>query len=434
MHALYRLAAWIALPGFVPYLARRWLRDRGEVRERLGCVPVSQSDKPTVWIHAASVGEVVGIEPLVREMSRSETGLSVVVSTMTVTGQMKARETLQGAESVFYAPGELRCFVARALGRLRPAALVLAETELWPELIRQADETGCAVAVVNGRISDRGFPRYRLLKRFFEPVVKRVDLWIMQSGQDRERVISLGADASRVFVLGSMKADLLARPDPLLRTQLRRKLGIRAEGLVLVAGSTREGEEAILVDALLELWREGMDLGLVLAPRHPRRFGEVARLLTGRGVRFRRRTELARQERPVADGRPLVLLDTVGELGRVYAAADVAFVGGSLVPAGGHNPLEPAARGVPVLLGPHVENTRETAERLIAGGGGYRVTDRETLAAALRSLGDRGTRERLGSSARKVVEEYRGVSRRVLELLLQHGILPRPGKGNGGGA
>ena len=368
---------------------------------------------PAIWIHAVSVGEAMAARALVAPLKARLPGHRVFLSTTTLTGQAIARE-VEGADGVFYAPFDFRRSVRRTLDRLRPALLVLVETEIWPNLIHEARLRGARVAMVNGRISPRSFPRYRRVRALLAPVLAEFDLFLMQGEAHRARLVAMGAPAQRVQVSGNLKYDSLARPDP--PPALRRALGQDgAAPPLLVAGSTMDGEEQAVLSAFAAVRRRHPAARLILAPRRPERFAEAAQAAAAAGLRVARRTALP------ADGwreGDVLVLDTVGELAQVYALADVVFVGGSLVPRGGHNVLEPAVAAKPIVVGPHMENFQEIAAALLAEGGMVQVRDAAGLTEALSSLFDDAARRgELGRRAREVVERNRGALERTVEAL-----------------
>jgi 3-deoxy-D-manno-octulosonic-acid transferase len=325
-----------------------------------------------------------------------------------------ARRNLQGrTDALCYFPLDLRSTVRRTCDRLQPALFVALETEIWPNLLRLLAQRSVPAVIVNGRISPAAFGRYRRARFFFRRVLRHLDLALMQTEEDAERLIALGMDPQRVKVTGNLKFDVLTPEagDP----QLERALGIRAEELVFIAGSTMLGEEEMVLAAFEAAVARRPEALLILAPRHPERWEEVAALLSRRGVPFVRRSALAGA--PFV-ARRVLLLDSLGELPRLYARGRVIFVGGSLVPRGGHNVLEPAAHGRPVIFGPHMDNFREVAERLLAGGGAVQVEDGKALTDAFRRMAtDDSLFHRSGDAARQVVEANRGALDRTLSHL-----------------
>jgi 3-deoxy-D-manno-octulosonic-acid transferase len=367
---------------------------------------------PSIWLHAVSVGEVSAAAALVRALHASHPDVPLVLTTATPTGRAQAA-TLFGADvEVRFLPYDTAGSVRRFLARIRPLAAIIMETELWPNLLHECGRRGVPVLFASARLAARSVPRYRRFGTLFSAGLRNA--WVAaQSTADADRFIALGADPARTRVVGNLKFDMrLGEAVAESGRELRRRyLGARP---VWTAGSTHEGEEDLLLDAHAELQRAVRGALLVLVPRHPQRFEGVAALLERRGLLFDRRgrSETVRPEAQV------LLLDTMGELTAFYAAADTAFVGGSLVPVGGHNLLEPAALGVPVITGPYTQNGPEIARLLIEAGGALEVADGPALAvAAGRLLADPALRQRMGESARNFVEAHRGSLARLLALI-----------------
>jgi 3-deoxy-D-manno-octulosonic-acid transferase len=367
---------------------------------------------PSIWLHAVSVGEVSAAAALVRALHARHPDVPLVLTTATPTGRAQAA-TLFGADvEVRFLPYDTAGSVRRFLARIRPLAAIIMETELWPNLLHECSRRGVPVVFASARLAARSVPRYRRFGTLFSAGLRNA--WVAaQSSADADRFIALGADPARTRVVGNLKFDMrLGEAVAENGRELRRRyLGARP---VWTAGSTHEGEEELVLGAHAVLERAVRGALLVLVPRHPQRFAGVAALLERRGLVFERRgrSETVRPEAQV------LLLDTMGELTAFYAASDVAFVGGSLVPVGGHNLLEPAALGVPVITGPHTQNGPEIARLLIEAGGALEVADGLALAAAAgRLLADPALRERMGESARSFVEAHRGSLARLLALI-----------------
>lgn len=391
---------------------------REGLAKRLGRVPsrlaVLRGSRPLIWIHAVSVGEVLSASRLVKTLDAALPGYRIVVSTTTRTGQALARERF-GPERVFYCPLDLPWAVAAYVNALQPRLLVLVETEFWPNLLSACFRRRIPVAVVNARISDRSWPRYRRLRSLWRPFLRRIDAVLAQSEIDAERLKILGCEPQRVSVAGNLKFDVrIAEEAP--ATRLLKKL---APGLrLVVAGSTLEGEEAALLEAWPRVLQADPQLAMIVAPRHPERFAAVAALVAGSGFPWLRRSEWNGQTEaaPLVPGQ-IILLDTIGELASIFSLAAVAFVGGSLVPAGGHNLLEPAQFGVPIVAGPHDANFRAIAEALRAHQA-LRVVAREELAAALiELLGNTQESAAMGERARDVFHRQAGATDRCVAAL-----------------
>jgi 3-deoxy-D-manno-octulosonic-acid transferase len=420
----YNLALLAALLAGAPWWLWRMAtahKYREGLGERLGFVraglrrQAASGGKPVIWLHAVSVGEVLAVGRLVSELDRALPEFQLLISTTTRTGQALARERF-GRDRVFYCPLDLPWAVRAYLNALRPRLLVLAETEFWPNLLHGCFRRGIPVSVVNARISDRSWPRYRRLRHLWRSSLRGLADVLAQTGTDAERLRALGCPADRVSVAGNLKFDVRATEE----AEATRQLKARAQGLrLVVAGSTLEGEETALLAAWPKVLQADPRLAMVLAPRHPERFAEVAGLLEKSGVPWVRRSAW-RAERatpqPIPAGH-IVLLDTIGELASVYSLAAVAFVGGSLIPAGGHNPLEPAQFGVPIVMGPHYVNFRAIVDDLVAHNA-LRIAAMEELATALEDLlGDRHAAQAMGERARGVFASQAGATARCVSVL-----------------
>jgi 3-deoxy-D-manno-octulosonic-acid transferase len=392
--------------------ARR--RYRAGFREKLGGVPRREGDRPCIWIHAVSVGELRAAIPLVEALLRDLPGWDIRISTFTDTGQDLARG-LPPEVRPFYYPFDYGFAVRRSLARIRPTGVVLLELELWPNFLLAAREAGVPVLVANGRISARSFPRYRRLGAATRLLFGGVTAVAAQNEEYARRFQALGVPADCVEVLGNLKYDAVPREagDPAATKAL---LGWKGDDRVLVGGCTHASEE----DQLLAAWevlRGGFpDLKLVLAPRHIERAGEVRALCEGRGAAPAAWSKVA-EGRP-AGPRDVLVVDRIGELDRFYAIGDAVFVGGSLVPRGGHNMLEPARLGRPVLFGPSVSNFEDVAAHLLSREAAVEVDGPGGLVAEVRRvLADRGLREKLGGRAREAAEELRGATARHVEWI-----------------
>ena len=414
MRILYSIALGVAAMLTAPWWLWRMLRAgkyRVGLSERLGAVPERLSrGEAVVWVHAVSVGEVLAMSTTIAHLRAA--GRRVVVSTTTATGQALARERF-GAENVFHFPLDFAFAVRPYLRALRPALVVLAETEFWPNFLRLAKASGARVAVVNARISDRSFPRYRRFRGLLGGVLRHVDVFLAQTEEDARRLREVGADPSRVSVAGNLKFDVKPAADIALVPLLRDAFERDHAGPVVVAGSTLAGEEEIVLRSFAEVRRDYPQVVLVLAPRHPERFAAVAALLDKSGIPWQRRS----QWRPGAPLPKVLLLDTIGELAAIYQLADIAFVGGSLVPAGGHNVVEPARFGVPVVVGPHNQNFREIVD-VFDRAGALTITGESNLGDTWRVLlRDQPRRAGLGQRAAEVVRQNAGATAKIAAAL-----------------
>jgi 3-deoxy-D-manno-octulosonic-acid transferase len=330
---------------------------RAGFRERWGRVPQrleNVSGKRTIWVHAVSVGEVLAVSRLIYEMRTRLPQYRVFISTTTDTGQKLAREKF-GAESVFYFPVDFAFAIRPYLQALRPVLVVIAETEFWPNFLRLSHSSGAKIAAVNGRISDRSQNGYRRVRFLLRRVLGQIDLYLAQSDEDRKRLLDVGAPQERVHVSGNLKYDVAPPVQAAIVASLRSSFEKTVAGPVIVAGSTMDGEESLLLRAFEIVRGRHPRAVMILVPRHPQRFQQVSDFVKSLGIPIWRRSLWSGED--LAGG--VLLVDTIGELSSVYALGDVAFVGGSLVEHGGHNILEPAQFGVPVVIGPHYGNFRE---------------------------------------------------------------------------
>ena len=427
MYLLYSVVTLLTLVVLSPYFLYQALRHNkyvGSFRQRLGYLPVSLNldGDDSIWVHAVSVGEVLAARSVIAELRRRYPRLRLFLSTTTLAGQQLARRSVSDIDGVFYFPFDWTFSVRRTLDRVQPRLFVMIETEIWPNLLRECRRRRIATVLVNGRISYRSFPRYRLIRPFFRRVLADVDRFCVQGDEAARRLISLGADPARITITGSLKFDALeVIPTPGRgRERVLRFFRMSANRPVLVAGSTLKGEEEAVVRAFNRLRTGGSSALLVIAARHPERFGEVERLCRQEGLSTVRRTELPIDAEPRADA---VILDTIGELAEVYQIATVVFVGGSLVRAGGHNILEPAVFGKPIVFGPHMENFAEIADAFLANDAALQVrSDRELEAAVLSLMGDPVRRARLGAAARALVDANRGAKDKTLAVIA--GLVP----------
>lgn len=419
MWLLYQL---LLILGFLLYLPkalwRRRLPHRGWSM-RLGRYPASIRQQldgtPVLWLHAVSVGEVLAARPLLQRLAQTHAQDPLVVSTITPSGFQLAFAQMTAAKAVIYFPLDLHRCVTRALDLLRPKILLLMESELWPMAIHAAKARGVAIAVVNGRISPRTFARYRVVTRWLRGTLDRVDLWLMQSQLDADRVLWLGAAPSTVRVVGNLKwdASLGARPAPEALRMEAHRLGLNGRQSVVVAGSTHRGEEDLLLQAFASLRSAHPQARLIVAPRHLERLAEVEALVRDAGM-----TPQRLSTDPPTSAWDVGIVDTFGQLPTYYGLASAVFIGGSLIPHGGQNPLEPASLGKPLLFGPSMHNFADIARQLLDRRAARQLRDGSELSAALHDLlGDRLAAEAMGRRAQEIVEQSRGTTQRTLEAL-----------------
>jgi 3-deoxy-D-manno-octulosonic-acid transferase len=412
--ALLAAAMLLTLPYWLLQRMRHGKYGAG-LGERLGRIPrrlVAQPARPTIWIHAVSVGEVLAISGLATELTRRFSQHRVVISTTTDTGEKLAR-TRFGEENVFYFPLDFAFAIRPYLRLLQPKLVVIAETEFWPNFLRLAHASGARIAVVNGRISDRSWPGYRRFRRLLTGVLQRVDLFLTQTAEDARRLVEIGAPPELVLATGNLKFDVPASAAPPIIASLRAAFEQAQTGPVIVCGSTVEGEEPLLLQAFINILASHPRAVMVLAPRHPERFGEVAELLNQLGIRFWRRSLWGGD--PILGG--VLLIDTIGELAALYALADVAFVGGSLVPRGGHNIIEPALHGVPIVVGNHTDNFRDIVS-LFQSRDAVRVVGPAELPLVLMELiSNPAERAELGRRAAETIRAQMGATQRTMQAL-----------------
>jgi len=423
MYFIYNLFLTLIFILLFPFLFIWAIMGKHGVQERLGRLPAGvrqrSSSRKVIWFHAASVGEIKLLPPIVSRLKRKDRSFSVVVSSLTKAGKTEAQRSLKGVDLFFYLPADLPLFMKKVMRELGPSALVLVETEIWPNLIRQAKISGSRIVLINGRFSSKSFQRYFRMKSFFRAVLSLIDLFCMRTQEDAQRLLLLGADPGKVTVVGNLKFDTaMMEHSTSDRDKLRDNLGIPKKSKVVVAGSTEQGEERMVLDAFKKLKNQYPGLFLILAPRHLNRIKQVESELTESGLRYRKRTQIAEKSDMESDF-DLILLDTIGELFSLYSIAEVTFVGGSLIPFGGHNVLEPAMHSVPVLFGPYMDHFKESSELLLESGGAIKVRDSEELYQRLSELlHDENKRKKMGEKARELIERRRGPTDKTVEVLL----------------
>jgi 3-deoxy-D-manno-octulosonic-acid transferase len=428
MRMLYSFLLAVVFLALLPYFVfqaafkRKYL---GNLRERLGLLPagLNPEGRPAIWIHAVSVGETLAAVPLVRALKERFPDHCLVISTTTKTGQSIARSRLGGlggADGFCHFPFDWKFSVRRTLDAIGPRLVILMESELWLNFLDECENRRIPVMVANGRISDRSFPRSKRFGFFIRPLYQRVTRFVMQSLVDARRAVELGAPADRVITGGNLKYDIDADAAKIAdAAQLLKAAMALDDAPLLVAGSTHDGEEQIVLSVYQELRADPRwtNLRLLIAPRHPERFEAVARMLEDRGLQYQRRS--APGERA-----EIFLLDAMGELAAAYSLATVVFVGGSLAPIGGHNVLEPALFAKPIIVGPHMHNFREITQEFLKREAMIQVNQSELPGALREILADPSKAQTLGENARRAVEENRGATRRTVDVAAE---LLRPG-------
>ncbi len=404
----------LSLPYWLLEFARHG-KYRAGLGERLGRIPARLRDPshlPVIWIHAVSVGEVVAITGLVFSLRQKYSDYRVVVSTTTATGQKMARQRF-GDDSVFYFPLDFAFAIRPYLRVLHPQLIVIAETEFWPNFLRLAHHNGAKIAVVNARISDRSLPGYKRFRRIVTRILAHVDLFLAQTEEDSRRLRDIGAIPERIEIGGNLKFDVPIAATPAIVESLRLAFEGVNTGPVLVCGSTMAGEESLLLQAFANILVSHPRAVMILAPRRPERFAEVAELLDKLHIRFWRRSEWRGE--PIYGG--VLLLDTIGELAALYALADVAFVGGSLVPNGGHNIIEPALYGVAIVVGNHTENFRDIVGLFQSRDAVRIVGPAELPLVFMELLSNDAERTALGRRAAETLRSQMGATQRTVEAI-----------------
>jgi len=421
LHLLYAIASYVLFLVAIPVLLTHPKLRHG-IPFRLGLYRRSfdrGSGSPRIWLHGASAGDLLSLQPMMRELRARLPGACIIVSTITNSGLEMARKKLGEADVILYAPYDLFGATRRAMAALRPDLLVLEYTEIWPNFIRAARKAGVRIALTNGRFNPAKMSRYRAFFRAISNPLRRIDCFLMRSDEEAERVLALGAAPDRVWVTGNTKFDALVLDGGRGREEaLRAEMGLRGEGPVFMAGSTHEGEEEILLSVYGRLRASHPGLRLVFAPRYVERAGKILSLAAGAGLSARLRSGGA-----AAGSAEVTVLDTIGELSIAYRLATLVFVGGSFVTRGGQNVLEPAAQGKPVLFGPHMENFKDSVQ-VLQGRGGLQVGTPDQLFKVADELLSRPDQiEELGAMARGSVGAIRGASARNVDHMLS--ILPR---------
>jgi 3-deoxy-D-manno-octulosonic-acid transferase len=423
IYLLYNIILTFILIFFAPYFLLRSLvekRFRKELAERMGFfrnLPVKKS----LWVHAASVGEVFCSIPLLKRMKVEFPHCGIVLTTMTRTGNEAAKNSIPEANCVLFFPIDHPLTVRRVIKRIQPSLLLIAETELWPNLLQSCGKNGVPIVLFNGRISERSFRRYHLFKFFFKECLKYISLFLMQTEEDQNRIIEIGASPEKTKVAGNLKFDqTFPSFTQEIVVEMSKLLRLQGKEIILIAGSTHSGEEEILIGLFKELRKFDPHLVLLLAPRHLERLEEVERILKKESISWMRRTSLSmdqnRLPQELKEPPKVILLDTMGELMSLYRLGTVVFIGGSLVPVGGHNPIEPLFFKKCVLFGPHMFNFLEISQSLLEAGGAIQVEREEDLFFQLkRLLSDEGARTEVGERGYQFIQKHRGAIERMFE-------------------
>ena len=370
-----------------------------------------------IWVHAVSVGEVIASTPLVKGLRREYPDAKIILSTVTDTGQQIAKERIKEADYIIYFPFDFSWSVKRALNTINPIVCIIMETELWPNFLREANKKAIPVAVINGRISERSFKRYRMISLFMKSVLESVRLFSMQTEEDAKRIIALGADKRNVNVSGNIKYDSEFKEIEEEKVkEIKNTLGVNNNDRIFIAGSTHPGEEETIIRLYSHILKNHADFRLVIAPRHIDRVGDVEEIVKRKGLASVRKSEIRNPKSKIQN--PIIIIDTIGELGFMYSIADIVFIGGSLIPHGGQNILEPAFYKKPVIFGKYMMNFQEIAKEMILSGGGIQVNNEEDLIREVGGLlNNKKKMIEIGEKGYQVIMKNRGALQKNLELI-----------------
>ncbi|NQT95442.1 MAG: 3-deoxy-D-manno-octulosonic acid transferase [Candidatus Omnitrophica bacterium] len=426
MSIIYNIAFIIFAVVYIPiFLLKKRRREGIALRFGLYSKELIEKlkSKENIWVHAVSVGEVMAAGPLLSRLRQRYPGYRLVITTVTETGNAVAKKIAGDSDIVLFLPFDIRPAVRRAISYIRPTMLLIAETEIWPNLITEAARSNVAIFLVNGRISDGSFGRYKLVKFMLKPVLEGIKLFLMQSEIDEERIISLGAEPSRVSISGNIKFDAATSEDLLRQDNmsLKSSLGLREDDKLFVAGSTHPGEEEIIMSAYIELKKEFANLRLLIAPRHIERTTALESFVKRYDFTSVRVSQLGKNKNQelAAKNYELFLLDTVGQLKSFYAIADIVFMGGSLVKKGGQNMIEPACFAKPILFGPYTFNFRDITDLFLKEEAAIVVKDKTALVKAASDIlkGDDTHIKNLGQRAKELVDTNKGAVEKTLEAI-----------------
>ncbi len=422
MYIIYEFFTWIFFILASPFFLFKFFtteKYRAGLKERLGIYKEKLPEKgeaKRIWIHAVSVGETMAASFLAGEISKKVENAEIFFSTTTATGQKTAQKQIKTAKSIFYFPLDFSFSVKRAIGRVNPDICILIETEIWPNFLRICRESNIPVMTSNGRISDKSFRGYRKLGPIIRRILSDITLFSMQTSSDAERIKKLGAPEEKVKTSGNMKFDqALASSSTIDSDEVRRKFRIPEDKFVIVFASTHDGEEEILLDVFRNLQKDVTGLFLVIAPRHPERFNEAAELIEKEKIQYARRTTL---DKNTDSDYNVLLLDSVGELYMIFSICHIAFMGGSLVPVGGHNPLEASVFNKPVLFGPHMHNFRDIASIILENNAGFQMSEKNEILKKMSELiSDKSYLEKINKNCKKVFEENSGATEKNIALM-----------------
>src|SRR3989304_409309 len=422
MYLLYNLLLTASIILILPW----WLLNlaRGKYRrgfwQRTGFYPDEIKGQSPIWIHAVSVGEVIASSSLIKSLRKEYPDIKIILSTVTDTGQQIAKGKIKEADYIIYFPFDFSWSVKRALNTINPIICIIMETELWPNFLREANKKAIPVAVINGRISERSFKRYGMISLFMKNVLESVKLFSMQTEDDAKRIIALGADKRNVSVSGNVKYDNEFKGiEEKKIKENKNPLRIDNSDRIFIGGSTHPGEEETVVRLYSHILKDHPDFRLVIAPRHIDRVGDVEKIVKKMGLDTFRKTALMQKAKcRMQNAKPVIILDTIGELGFMYSIADIVFCGGSLIPHGGQNILEPAFYKKPVIFGKYMMNFQEIAKEMILSGGGIQVNNEEDLIREVGGLlNNKKKMIEIGEKGDQVIMKNRGALQKNLELI-----------------
>lgn len=421
MYTLYNFLLHLYMLINLPKVAKRWFFEKGykqRMSESRGNMPQEVREKienkNAIWVHAASVGEVVATNPIVNELRHEFPKSTIVVSVVTATGYKMAKQTIKNADGIFYFPLDLKGATKRIIDIVKPSIILNVETEIWPNFIRWAKLYQIPLIMVNGRISEKSIKKYKKIRFFLEKVLRHYSVFCMQSKIDATHIKMMGAEPEKVLILGNTKYDQeYPQMDQLAKQEIQNELALDKNELVIIAGSTHPGEEEYIVEAFKDIKKRFSKATLIIAPRKITRGEELQSLCEESGFDVLRRSQMTEAATKAYD---VIILDTIGELGKLYALADIVFVGGSLVEIGGHNILEPAAFGKPIVVGPKMFNFTEIYNLLSRNGACLTVTNQDELNKVFMELAENDEmREKYGNNAYEIMQKNQGAARRNVE-------------------
>ncbi len=424
MYFLYSFILMLSLVFYLPLYFFKLKIVKGEslyMKERLGIHmhPVSRAEK-SVWIHAVSVGEVLSLQKLIMDLKKRHPEYKIYFSSLTNTGLRIAKDKLDGVDKIFFIPLDFQWVVKKFFRILKPQLFVLAESEFWPNLLREAKKQTQGVILINGRISPQSFKKYYRFRFVFKRILENIDYFLVQTEREKNSLENIGVQTNCIEVSGNLKTEIVLPSFTENEVvQFKKSLNISKACKVVLAGSTRKGEEEKLIEAFSQARKEKENISFILAPRHPERTGEIEQLFKNSPFVVKRRSEINSDQ--IWD---VLILDTLGELSRLYALCDIAFVGGSLIPWGGQNFLEPAFYGKPIFFGPHMENFRELADKFVEADAARIVETLQEVKQMFLLSDDEDTLE-MGGKSRQVLNQFQGVTERTLnriEMFMNKGI------------